>query len=178
MPDMNQESIMVNAVVPQGAGRYLTFRLGAESYGFEILGVREILSLRPITPLPQLPTHVRGVISLRDKVVPIIDLRLKLNLQNIQDTERTCIIVVQFKTSANGVPKEAGCIVDAVEEVITVAPADLESAPAVKAPAADGLILGMAKVCGRLKMILDIPRVLDAGSLRAFSPEPVPACLC
>src|SRR6187401_897694 len=109
-------------------GRYLTFRLGQESYGFQVLGVREIIRLCPITPVPRMPDYVKGVINLRGKVIPILDLRLKFRLARVEMTERTCIIVVQVNTTA-GARMLMGLIVDAVEEVLNIAAGDIEEAP-------------------------------------------------
>src|SRR3954462_12153539 len=100
-------------------GRYLTFKLGRESYGLPVLGVREIIRLCPITPVPRMPDYIKGVINLRGKVIPILDLRAKFQLSSESCGERACIIVVQL-----GAPPAAvtlmGAIVDAVEEVVNL----------------------------------------------------------
>ena len=109
------------------AGRYLTFTLGEESYGLPVLKVREIIRLCPITSVPRMPPHVKGVINLRGKVIPVIDLRLKFGLPSIDYTQRTCIIVVQVKTGSTSILM--GIVVDEVSEVLTLTAGDIEDTP-------------------------------------------------
>lgn len=147
------------------AGKYLTFVLGQESYGVSVLKVREIIRLMDITAVPQMPNYVRGVINLRGKVVPVVDLRLKFALPNAASTERTCIVVVQVKTASNA-SALMGFIVDAVEEVLNIAADDVEPTPDFGAALEADYMLGMAKVKGKVKTLLDIDRVLTAETLR------------
>ena len=110
------------------AGRYLTFSLGDESYGFPVLKVREIIRLCPITPVLRMPAYVKGVINLRGTVIPVFDLRAKFQFATTSYGERSCIIVVQVATPS-GENTLIGTIVDAVEEVVHLTAADIEAAP-------------------------------------------------
>src|SRR5450759_1149400 len=110
------------------AGKYLTFTLGHESYGIEVLKVREIIRQTNITAVPQMPAHVRGVINLRGKIIPVIDLRLKFGFAEAASTEQPCIIVVQVKLP-DGKASQMGLVVDGVEEVANIAGADIEETP-------------------------------------------------
>jgi len=146
-------------------GRYLTFKLGPESYGLPVLGVREIIRLCPITPVPHMPPYIKGVINLRGKVIPILDLRAKFQLSTGGYGERACIIVVQV-----GAPPAAvalmGAIVDAVEEVVHLGEAELEPTPDFGGSPDTGYILGMATVHGGVKTLLDLNKVfLEEGLL-------------
>lgn len=156
------------------AGRYLTFVLGHESYGIGVLTVREIIRLTEITAVPQLPAHVKGVINLRGKVIPIIDLRCKFNLAQIETTERTCIVVVQIR-SDSGARSLVGLIVDAVEEVVNVSPNDVESTPNFGGKIHANYILGMAKIGKRVKTLLDVDRVVRGGPAAPASEVPCAA---
>jgi len=146
------------------AAKYLTFVLGRESYGIAVLAIREIIRMTDITSVPQMPAYVKGVINLRGKVIPILDLRLKFRLARVEMTERTCIIVVQVKTTA-GARMLMGLIVDAVEEVLNIAAGDIEQAPDFGARLETDYILGMAKIKGRVKTLLDMDRVVNAEAL-------------
>lgn len=141
------------------AGRYLTFILGREAYGVAVLKVREIIRMLDITPVPRMPSHVKGVINLRGKVIPVIDLRIKFELGSAETNERTCIVVVQI-TTPSGARPQVGVIVDAVEEVIHIPGQDIEETPDFGGQLATDYILGMAKIKGCVKSLLDIDRVL------------------
>jgi purine-binding chemotaxis protein CheW len=145
-------------------GKYLTFVLGHESYGIAVLTIREIIRMVDITSVPQMPSHVMGVINLRGKVIPIIDLRIKFQLTSRETTERTCIIVVQVKTAAGG-RSLMGLIVDAVEEVLSISASDIEAAPDFGTDLETDYILGMAKIKGKVKTLLDIDRVVAAEAI-------------
>ncbi|HAM72012.1 MAG TPA: chemotaxis protein CheW [Verrucomicrobiales bacterium] len=149
-------------------GKYLTFTLGSESYGIAVLKVREIIRVPDITAVPQMPVYVKGVINLRGKVIPVADLRVKFQLANVQDTERTCIVVVQVKL-ASGAQPLVGLIVDSVEEVANIPPADIEPTPDFGTELETDYILGMAKVKGMVKTLLDIDKVVAAETLAALS---------
>ena len=146
------------------AGKYLTFRLGHESYGVSVLKVREIIRMVEITPVPQMPAYVRGVINLRGRVIPVIDLRMKFNLGNAEIGERTCTVVVQVTTPQGG-RSFTGLIVDAVEEVTGIGPADIEPTPDFGTKLQTDHILGMAKIRGVVKALLDIDRVVSAEAI-------------
>ena len=143
------------------AGKYLTFVLGREHYGVPVLKVREIIRLCDITPVPQMPDYIRGVLNLRGKIIPVADLRIKFRLAKIDNTDLTCIVVV----SVNLPDKSSalmGLIVDAVEEVVNLAAADIEPPPDFGAALEADYILGMAKVKGTVKTLLDLDRVVTA----------------
>ena len=147
------------------AGKYLTFTLGHESYGIEVLKVREIIRQTNITAVPQMPAHVRGVINLRGKIIPVIDLRLKFGFAEAASTDQTCIIVVQVKLP-DGKASQMGLVVDGVEEVANIAGADIEETPDFGGQICTDYILGMAKVKGAVKALLDIDGVVGADTLQ------------
>ncbi len=141
------------------AGKYLTFRLAAEEYGLEILKVQEIIQMQAITRIPRTPEFVRGVINLRGKVIPVVDLRRKFDLDHLEDTERTCIIVVQIR--ANDHLMIMGVIIDEVREVLDIPEASIEDAPAFGSSIDTEFILGMGKIGATVKILLDIDKVLS-----------------
>jgi purine-binding chemotaxis protein CheW len=141
-------------------GKYLTFSLAGEEYGIGILKVREIIGMMSITPVPQTPEFVKGVINLRGKVIPVIDLRLRFGLMARDCTERTCIIVVEIVSDSGAVPM--GIVVDAVSEVLNIREADIENTPTFGVKLNTDFILGMAKTDGGVKILLDIDKVLGA----------------
>ena len=145
------------------AGKYLTFTLGHESYGIDVLKVREIIRQTNITAVPQMPAHVRGVINLRGKIIPVIDLRLKFGFAEAASTDQTCIIVVQVKLP-DGKASQMGLVVDGVEEVANIAGADIEETPDFGGQICTDYILGMAKVKNAVKALLDIDGVVGAGT--------------
>jgi purine-binding chemotaxis protein CheW len=136
-------------------GKYLTFVLANEEYGFEILKVREIIGTMNTTAVPGMPPYVNGVINLRGKVVPVIDLRLKFGMAAAEHTAETCIIVVDVRGSLMGV------VVDRVSEVLDIHGADIEDAPDVGVAVENDYILGMAKAKGQVKILLEVDKVLS-----------------
>ena len=153
------------AVTDHRIGKYLTFLLGREEFAIQVLKVREIMGIQDITAVPQTPAYVKGVINLRGKVIPVVDLRLKFCLPEIDYTQRTCIIVVQVL--AGGVSLHMGIIVDEVSEVLNLALGDIEDTPDFGNGSGSntGYLLGMAKVKGKVKILLDIDRVLSGQEL-------------
>lgn len=139
-------------------GRFLTFSLGNESYGLPVLKVREIIRICPITPVPTMPTHIKGVINLRGMVIAVVDLRAKFQLSEGDYGERACIIVVQLTGSA-GNKILMGAIVDAVEEVIQIAQETIEPAPDFGGAPDTQYILGVATAQGGVKTLLNIERI-------------------
>jgi purine-binding chemotaxis protein CheW len=139
-------------------GKYLTFSLAGEEYGIGILKVKEIIGMMPITMVPRTPPFVKGVINLRGKVIPVVDLRLKFGMEEMGYTERTCIIVVEI--AGQGSSLLIGIVVDAVSEVLNIKGGDIEETPAFGAKLDTEYILGMAKMNGGVKILLDIDRVL------------------
>jgi len=146
------------------AGKYLTFNLQRESYGIDVLKVREIIRLTDITPVPQMPEYVKGVINLRGKIIPVIDLRLRFRFTNTKNTDLTCIVVVQVKLP-DGKLTQMGLIVDGVEEVTNIAAADIEETPDFGMKIQSDYIVGMAKIKGVVKALLNIDRVLTADAI-------------
>lgn len=146
------------------AGKYLTFRLGKESYGLAVLKVREIIRMQSITVVPQMPEYVKGVINLRGKVIPVIDLRQKFELETHETTELTCIVVVQIRLSS-GEERHMGLIVDAVEEVLNISKNEIEETPDFGSKLSVDYIYGMAKVKGSVKTLLDIDKVVADSAL-------------
>ena len=140
-------------------GKYLTFSLSDEEYGIGILKIKEIIGMMPITTVPQTPDFVKGVINLRGKVIPVIDLRHRFGMEPIEYTERTCIIVVEIESLAGMVM--IGTVVDSVSEVLNILSADIEETPAFGTKLNTEYILGMAKMEGGVKILLDIDRVLN-----------------
>ncbi len=151
----------------QLAGKYLTFLLDEEEFGIEILKVQEIIRLQRITAIPRTPDSVRGVINLRGKVIPIVDIRKKFNLVPKEDTERTCIIVVMV--AGKDGPVTMGIVIDEVREVVEIEPGNIEETPCFGASVETDFLLGMGKIENRVKMLLDIDRVLSATELDAIS---------
>jgi purine-binding chemotaxis protein CheW len=155
--------------VDQRAGKYLTFGLGNEEFAIQVLRVREIMGVQQITAVPQTPGYVKGVINLRGKVIPVVDLRLKFGLPEIEYTQRTCIIVVQIESGSGKV--QIGVIVDAVSEVLTLQSGEIENTPDFGSGVATPYLLGMAKIKGKVKILLDIDKVLaveDVEGLGSF----------
>ncbi len=142
------------------AGKFLTFMLAEECYGVEVLKIREIIRMQKITPVPQMPEHVKGVINLRGKVIPVVDLRIKFNLLVAEETERTCIIVVDVE-GGQGVNQLLGLIVDAVEEVLNVSDNEVEPSPDFGTRLSTECCLGIAKVKDSVKTLLDIEKVVS-----------------
>jgi purine-binding chemotaxis protein CheW len=148
------------------AGKYLTFLIGREEFGVAVLKVREIMGIQDITAVPQTPGYLKGVINLRGKVIPVVDLRLKFGLPSIDYTQRTCIIVVQLQAPSGALLM--GIIVDEVSEVLTLASADIEDTPDFGAYVETRYILGMAKVKDKVKILLDINEVLTAREIECL----------
>lgn len=135
-------------------GKFLTFYLGTEEYGIEILKVQEIIGVLPITPVPRTPHFIKGVINLRGHIIPVVDIRLKLTMPETAQTEETCIIVVK----AHGL--EMGIVVDRVSEVSDIATHDIQAAPEFGAEVNTDYILGIGKSENKVRMLLDIDCVL------------------
>ena len=141
------------------AGKYLTFTLHSESYGIHVLKVREIIRLANVTAVPQMPAYVRGVINLRGKIIPVINLRVRFGFPESASTDLTCIVVVQVKLP-DGRATQMGLVVDGVEEVINIAATDIEETPDFGAQVSTACILGMAKIKDVVKALLDIDKVI------------------
>jgi purine-binding chemotaxis protein CheW len=155
------EKVMSDAVAQAAdrEGKYLTFSLAGEEYGIGILKIREIIGMLPITSVPETPHYVKGVINLRGKVIPVVDLRLRFGMPTMDYTERTCIIVVEMESPSGKL--HIGTVVDAVSEVLNIKAGDIEDTPTFGANLNMGHILGMAKIAKSVKLLLDIDRVLS-----------------
>ena len=170
MTESTAQIEQVNKAVQDREGKYLTFALGPEEYGLEILKVREIMGIMEITAVPQTPHHVKGVINLRGKVIPVIDLRAKFGMETTETTEQTCIIVVEITQQGQGF--NTGIVVDRVQEVLDIAGEDIEDTPQFGSNVATDFILGMGKIGESVKILLDINKVLDADDLSSFGGSP------
>ena len=144
-------------------GRFLTFTLASESYGLEILKVQEIIGILNVTRVPRTPAYIRGVINLRGKVIPVIDLRPKLGFEAKADSERTCIIVLQIRNGDRDVTM--GVIVDAVSEVLNVSAEQIEPTPEFGAAISHEFILGLAKLGKHVVILLDADRILSTDGM-------------
>jgi purine-binding chemotaxis protein CheW len=148
------------------AGKYLTFRLDKEEFGIQVLSVREIMGVQDITVVPGMPPHLKGVINLRGKIIPVVDLRLKFGLSGHFFTPATCIVVVQVMQE--GEPAMIGVIVDCVAEVLNLAEGDIEDSPAFGAGSGPSFVLGIAKCKGSVKILLNIEGALTIPELRGI----------
>jgi purine-binding chemotaxis protein CheW len=148
-------------------GKYLTFTLAGEEYGIGILKIKEIIGMMPITSVPQTPKFVKGVINLRGKVIPVMDLRLRFAMDAIDYNDRTCIIVVEI--GGRGTDIVIGIVVDSVSEVLNIKGEDIEDTPTFGTTLNTAFILGMAKMEGKVKILLDIDAVLSAEDLDALA---------
>jgi purine-binding chemotaxis protein CheW len=142
-------------------GKYLTFALGREEYGLEILKVREIIGFMEITAVPRTPAYVRGVINLRGQVIAVVDLRAKFGMPAAEKTEQTCIIVVEI-IGRSGQKLSTGIVVDQVSEVLNIPGDNIEAAPEFGTSVDTAFILGMGKIGQSVKILLDIDRVLTS----------------
>ena len=151
---------VTSAARSANGGKYLTFMLGREEYGLPVLKVREIIKVMDITHVPQVAAHVLGVINLRGRVIPVIDLRRKFGFPAQDNTERTCIIVAEVALTSSTVMM--GVVVDSVSEVVNVAASEIDETPDFGGQNHTDYLLGLAKVKGSVKILLDLDRVLGS----------------
>ncbi len=144
-------------------GKYLTFSLSNEEYGIGILKIKEIIGMMPITSVPRTPTFVRGVINLRGKVIPVIDLRIRFCMEEKEYNDRTCIVVVEIES--HGIQMVIGIVVDSVSEVLNIKSEEIEETPEFGTTLDTDYILGMATMEGGVKILLDIDAVLSSEEL-------------
>jgi purine-binding chemotaxis protein CheW len=142
------------------AGKYLIFSLAGEEFGAEVLKIKEIMGMQNITAVPNTASCVKGVINLRGQVIPVLDLRIKFNLPPVEYTQRTCIVVVDTQVAAKSTLM--GAIVDGVAEVLTLVPEDIVNTPDFGNGSDSPYLLGMAKVKGKVKILIDIQQVLGS----------------
>ena len=148
------------------AGKYLTFTLDNQEYGIGILKIKEIIGMMPVTAVPQTPEYVKGVINLRGKVIPVVDLRLRFGMEPMEYNERTCIIVVEIEGQSGNIL--IGTVVDSVSEVLNIKGPDIEDTPTFGSKLNTDYILGMAKMEGGVKILLDIDSVLANQEIAAL----------
>ncbi len=166
MSQTAKESRQTQHTPAEKEGKYLTFALGAEEYGLEILKVREIIGYMDITAVPQTPGYVKGVINLRGQVIPVVNIRTLFGMETKDITEETCIIVVEVQR--NNRTFSTGVVVDQVSEVLDIDGDVIEEAPQLGSSVKTDFILGMGKVNDTVKILLDIDRVLDCSELEQF----------
>ena len=150
-------------VLDARAGKYLIFRLDSEEFGVSVTQVREIMGMQEVTPVPHTPMCVKGVLNLRGKVIPVIDLRLKFGLAAVESTTRTCIVVVRTQLGADQLL--VGIVVDEVAEVVHLAASEIEPTPDFGPGVETPYLLGIAKVKGTVKILLDIDQVVNRQEL-------------
>ncbi|MCD6365484.1 MAG: chemotaxis protein CheW [Planctomycetes bacterium] len=156
---MPEETVLASQETQSRAGKYLTFALADEEYGLEILKVREIIGMMEITAVPRTPKYVKGVINLRGKVIPVVDLRMKVGMAEAERTDETCVIVVDIGDV------EMGIVVDHVSEVLDIAEEDIEDAPSFGAQVNTDYILGMGKLNDKVTILLDISKLLSSSDM-------------
>lgn len=150
-------------------GKYFTFKLGNEEYGVEILKVREIIGLMSVTEVPRTPDYIRGVINLRGKIIPVLDIRIKFGLTAVEDTDETCIIVIDVEHQ--GALVQIGTVVDSVCEVLDIAEADIEPAPSFGGNLECRFIRGIAKMEEKVRILLEIEDVLTSDELQSLGSD-------
>lgn len=166
MVDIKPKHIQDNALTHL-EGKYLAFSLAGEEYCVEILKVKEIIAMMKVTKVPKTPVFVKGVINLRGKIIPIIDLRLKFNLESEDYHSRTTIIIIEVERDDQNIPM--GIVVDGVSEVINIKADQVEKSPTFGAEIDDQFILGMAKIKDSVKILLDINKILTTDELTTLS---------
>lgn len=144
-------------------GKYLSFHVGPEEFAMSVLGVREIMGMQDVTAVPHTPVYVKGIINLRGKVVPVVDLRLKFGMPAPENTARTCIVVVDVP--GGGATVLMGVIVDSVSDVVNIASGEIENPPDFGEGVSIPYLIGIAKCKGKVKLLLNIEKVLTTSEL-------------
>jgi purine-binding chemotaxis protein CheW len=166
MTELTEKMDQAAKAMADKEGKYLTFTLAEEEYGIGILKIREIIGMMPVTSVPRTPAFVKGVINLRGKVIPVMDLRLRFGMEEMEYSERTCIIVVEIERQSGTV--QIGAVVDSVSEVLNIKGKDIEETPTFGTKLNTEYILGMAKIEGGVKILLDIDKVLNDEEIEAL----------
>jgi len=148
--------------------QYLTFRVRDETFAMGILAIKEIIEFGSLTPVPMMPACVRGVINLRGRVVPVVDLAVRFGREPTVPHRRTCVVIVE--AGAEGEQQDIGVMVDGVNQVIEIPKHDIEPAPGFGAKVRPEFIAGMGKLDSDLVIIIDVARVLSADDLAALMP--------
>ena len=171
MAELAEKMDQAVKVMADKEGKYLTFTMADEEYGIGILKIKEIIGMMPITSVPQTPDFVKGVINLRGKVIPVMDLRLRFEMEAIDYTDRTCIIVVEIAGQDGTI--QIGIVVDSVSEVLNIEGEDIEDTPTFGTKLNTDYIHGMAKISDVVKILLDIDRVLSDEEIAVLEEQAV-----
>lgn len=156
---MKEKNLEISQAVLAGeSSKYLTFNIDENVYGIPILKVSEIIGIVSITPVPKMPHFIKGVINLRGKIIPVMDLRLKFDMLQRDYDQNTCIIIINLEVK--GVKKQIGVVVDIVSEVCSIAASDIEDPPSYGTDSDEGFISGVGKIKDKVAMLLDIERVI------------------
>ncbi|MGM0646448.1 MAG: chemotaxis protein CheW [Thermodesulfobacteriota bacterium] len=145
------------------AGKHLTFHLADEVYGVPILKVQEIIGIKELTKVPKVPPYIKGVLNLRGKVIPVVDLRVKFGMPEQEDSRSTSIIIFQIEKAGNDVV--VGVRVDGVKEVVDIKAEEIEPTPSIGMQEAESFVLGMAKLNNIVHMLLDMDTILDSEAI-------------
>ncbi len=162
--DVETEVIETSHFGEKLAGRYLTFMLSGEEYCVEIQKVQQIIQFEPITMVPKTPEYIKGVINLRGKVIPVVDLRIKFNMDIHQESEKNCIIVLQVGSTA--VPLTLGVIIDEVKEVTQIHAENIDEVPSFGHGIDVAFLMGIAKNNENVRMLLDIDRLFSSEEIK------------
>jgi purine-binding chemotaxis protein CheW len=149
--------------------QYLTFAVGGESFGIAIASIKEIIEYRVPTEVPMMPGYMRGIINLRGRVLPVIDLAVRFGRAKVSETSRTCIVILEVRQ--NDEQHDIGVMVDAVSAVVDIADADVEPPPSFGARMRSDFISGMGKLGERFVILLDIGKVLSIEELATLAAE-------
>ncbi len=144
-------------------GKYLTFTIGKEIYGLEVRHVTEIIGIQPITEVPEVPAFVRGIINLRGRIVPVVDIRLKFGKEPVPYDDRTCIVIVEMESLV------IGMIVDNVADVLTIPDENIVTPPDTKVGFNSHFIKGIGKVASEIILILDCGKIVSSDDLENIS---------
>lgn len=169
MSTAQNEQINNDIATTDLSGKFLSFFLSEEEYGIEILKVREIIGVTEITPLPKTPDYVRGVINLRGRIIPVVDLRCQFEMGSTERTDETCIIVVEVDRNGEVEQFQMGCLVDRVSEVMNVNQEQIEPAPRFGSRIDSDFILGLGKTKEKVLILLDIDKVFQAQDLQELA---------
>ena len=164
----NEKSLMTATGNAEGSedtqhGKFLTFNIGEERFGLSICFVTEIIGIQPVTFVPEVPDYVKGIINLRGKVVPVIDMRLKFKKEAIGYTDRTCVIVVDIEDIS------IGLIVDSVDEVLDIADDQIVPPPSYRTGFQNRYINGIGKVGENVVLLLDCEKIISTDDLGSIS---------
>jgi purine-binding chemotaxis protein CheW len=160
---MEATSLFGDSPIEKQDGKHLVFILGGISYGIAILEVSEINGLMEVTPVPRTPSYIKGVINLRGKVIPVMDLRLKFGMPEKEYDKQTCIIIVNIPVGPAN--KQMGVLVDTVSEVFDIPLSEIEAPPEYGTHSDEGFLSGIGKVKGKLVMLLNIKKVLHTDEI-------------